>query len=176
MSDYPNKVITNIYNGRVIDIDEKNFAPSYMMSQIEHPDKNTDYQDYAVSNIQQKTPLSNLYFSQKNIENVQNQIRYAVYKMSNQKYVIGQQSDIALKIIMRGYYLQYGKFTSNNIKEQIKELNKLVVQYSVPQIMNEIEQYNTYIYDVQHLPMPMERSLNVSSAGTKNLKRVTSTF
>ena len=42
--------------------------------------------------------------------------------------------------------------------------------------MGEIEQYNTYIYDVQHLPMPMARSQNVSSAGTKNLKSQTSSF
>ena len=176
MSNYPNQVLSNVYNGRVIQIDEKNYAPSYMMSQIDNPNKNTNYQNHAVSNIQQKTPLSNLYFSHQNIQNVQHQIRHSVYKMSNGKHIIGPQSETELKIIMRAYYLQYGKFTDDNLKEQIQELNKLVIQYAVPQIMNEIEQYNTYLYDVQHLPMPMERSLNVSSAGTRNLKSVTSTF
>ena len=176
MSHYPKNILSNVNNGRVVNIDEKNFAPSYMMSQLDNPIKNTNYQDHAVSNIQQKTPLSNLYFSHKNIQNIHNQIRYTVYNLSKGKHTIGQQSDTELKVIMRANYLQYGKFTNNNIKEQIQELNKLVVQYAVPQIMNEIEQYNTYLYDVQHLPMPMERSLNVSSAGTRNLKSVTSTF
>ena len=176
MSQYLERELADIQNGRVIEIDEKTFAPAYMMAQLEGKDKNTNYQDYAVSNIQSKTPLSNLYFSAKNIENIQNQIRYSIYNLSKGKYTIGPQSELALKVIMRAYYLQYGKFLNTHIKDQIKELNQLVVQYCVPSIMSEIEQYNTYIYDVEHLPMPMARSLNVSSAGTRNLKSQTSSF
>jgi len=176
MSNYQNNVLGDIQNGRVTQIDEKNFAPAYMMAQLEGKDKNTNYQDHAVVNIQAKTELSNSYFSSQNIQNIQNRIRYAVYNLSNRKYTIGPQSEIDLKVIMRAYYLQYGKFLDSNIKEQIQELNDLVIQYTVPNIMSEVEQYNTYIYDIEHLPMPMARSLNVSSAGTKNNRSVVSTF
>lgn len=163
----------NFYNGRVINLDKKNYN-SLEMTDENYKKANKNFNEKAVTNIQQKTDLSDMYFSEENINNLQNQIRYKVYKMTGQ--TIGRQSDTELKIIMRSYYLQYGKNDPNNLKEQILELNNLVLNYCIPKIIDELKQYLGYIQDVQNLPMPLERPMNMSSAGTKYLKSVTTTF
>ena len=72
-------------------------------------------------------------------------------------------------MIMRAMYLQYGKNNTFNLEGQLHELNDLVVKWSVPRIISEIEQYNYYLNDISHLPIPLEKPLNMSSAGTKSL-------
>ena len=51
----------------------------------------------------------------------------------------------------------------------LRELNDLVIKWCVPRIMSEIEQYNYYLNDISHLPIPLEQPMNLSSAGTKSL-------
>ena len=160
-------------NGRVIGLKQTSYKPMNMTENNPYKD-NKRFNEKAVNNIQQSSNLSNIYFSEENITNIQNQIRYQVYKSTNEK--IGRQSDTELKIIMRSYYLQYGKNDPNNLREQILELNNLVLNYCTPKIIDEIKQHMGYIRDVQNLPMPLERPMNMSSAGTKYLKSVTSTF
>jgi hypothetical protein len=72
-------------------------------------------------------------------------------------------------MIMRGMYLQYAKNNPFNIEGQINELNKLVIDWSVPRIISEIEQYQFYLKDISNLPIPLEKPLNMSSAGSKSL-------
>jgi hypothetical protein len=72
-------------------------------------------------------------------------------------------------MIMRGMYLQYAKNNPFNIEGQIQELNKLVIDWAVPRIISEIEQYQYYLNDISHLPIPLEKPLSMSSAGTKSL-------
>ena len=70
-------------------------------------------------------------------------------------------------------YLEYGKNLNDNILEQIKDLNKKVLDFAVPRILVEIKQHNTYIKDASNIHMPMERSMNVSNKGSKTLYRDT---
>ena len=156
-------------NGRIININQAfESIPMYQ----ENENNNNNYKDKAVSNIQQKTLLSEMYFSQDNINNLQNIIRYRIYKMTDNKHIISRQSDADLKIIMRSYYLQYSKNCPTNIKEQIQELNEMVLAYSIPQVYNELMQHIGYVNDIQQLPTPIPRALNLSSKGTKHLKSV----
>lgn len=163
----------NFYNGRVVNVDKTSYS-SMDMTEDDYKKSNKNYNCNAVNNIQQSTNLSNLYFSEQNINNIQNQIRFNVYKATGQ--TIGRQSDTELKIIMRSYYLQYGKNDPNNLKAQVLELNSFVLNYCTPKIIDELKQHLGYIQDIQNLPMPLERPMNMSSAGTKYLKSVTSTF
>jgi len=101
-------------------------------------------------------------------------IRYNIYKLSNK--TIDRQSDTELKIVMRSYFLQYSKNDPNNLKEQLIDLNNHVLNYCVPKIHDELLQFKQYINDVENLPMPIERAQNMSSAGTRQLESVTSTF
>jgi hypothetical protein len=116
------------------------------------------------------TPLSDAFFTRKNANRIQIEIRQEVYRMSGpKKYVIDAQDVDELKMIMRAMFLQYAKNNPFNIEGQIKELNDLVVKWSAPRIMSEIEQYTYYLDDISHMPVPLAQPMSMSSAGTKSL-------
>ena len=71
---------------------------------------------------------------------------------------------------MRSYYLQYGKNLNNNIDIQIENLNKLVIDWSVDEIIKNIDQYIIYKKTASTLPMPIERSQLPSQKGLKTLE------
>ena len=116
------------------------------------------------------TALSDTFFTRTNAGRIQEEIKKEVYRMSgSKKYVIDDQDVDELKMIMRAMYLQYSKNSPHNIQGQIADLNKLVVEWAAPRIMSEIDQYHYYLNDISHLPIPLEKPLNMSSAGTKSL-------
>ena len=87
------------------------------------------------------------------------------------KHNIGNQSENELMIIMRGMYLQYGVNLQTDVVEQVKDLNKKVLDFSVPRILVDLEQYDKYVQDASQIHIPMERSTNVSNKGNKTLYR-----
>jgi len=157
-----------LFNGRV-DIINNNFKSNDNNLYSEDQTPSNVFTSEALNGIQTKSLLSTAFFSDKNIQIIQNNIRYNVFKSSNEKYKIGEQSTLQLQIIMRAIYLQYSKNLNYNIKEQISDLNESVTNYCVPKILSELEQYMKYKYDVSNLYTPIPRSLNTSVAGTKSL-------
>jgi hypothetical protein len=116
------------------------------------------------------TKLSKAFFSQENANVIQNGIRKAVYDKSGpKKYVIDNQSMDELTIIMRTMYLQYAQNLPYDITGQVKELNEKVLNWSVPHILSAVDHYNYYLNDISHMPVPLARSVSLSSAGTKSL-------
>jgi hypothetical protein len=101
------------------------------------------------------TTLSIAFFSQQNIQMLQNGIRAGVYKKSNGQYTIGQQDCDSLKIIMRSVYLQYAANQINNISDQVTELNTIVLNYCVQQVYGEAQGYMKYINDASTLVVPI---------------------
>ena len=99
--------------------------------------------------------LSRSYFSRENIQILQNGIRAGIYHKSNGQYIIGPQDCDALKIIMRSVYLQHAANQSNNIPQQITELNKIVLDYCIKQVYGEAQGYMKYIDDVSTLVVPI---------------------
>lgn len=123
------------------------------------------YKNEALKSIQNKSKLSDLFFSKLNIDSLQKIIKYRVWIESNKKHKIANQSEHQLKIIMRSIYLQYGKFNENNIVNQVKELNERVCKYSISNILSNIEMYVGYKKTVSYLPMPIVLPENVSIKG-----------
>jgi hypothetical protein len=101
------------------------------------------------------TPLSVAFFSQENIQLIQNGIRAGVYKKSNGQYVIGPQDCDSLKIIMRSVFLQYAANQPGNYQEQIIQLNKIVLDYCIQQVYSEAQGYMKYVNDVSTLVVPI---------------------
>ena len=101
------------------------------------------------------TTLSIAFFSQQNIQMLQNGIRAGVYNKSNGQYTIGQQDCDSLKIIMRSVYLQYAANQINNVSEQVTELNNIVLNYCVQQVYGEAQGYMKYINDASTLVVPI---------------------
>lgn len=146
-----------------INIMGKNPAKPY---QLYDDDGNVDfYQKNSLNSIQTNSILSKTYFSKENFEQIQDMIRYNVYIRSGKKHIIGRQSDMQLQIIMRSIYLQNAKNQESNINEQIKELNKLVLDYCIPNILVGIEQYHQYKVSVSEIkqPIPLAQSTNHSN-------------
>tara|TARA_Y100000389_G_C17255423_1_gene410273 strand:+ start:26 stop:553 length:528 start_codon:yes stop_codon:yes gene_type:complete len=167
--------INQIENGRVINIDNEE-RPSFPLYHASSKKDGKWFKCSALSGIQEKSPLSLMYFSKENIERLQNLIRYTVFTKSNGKYKVDNQSEIDLKIVMRSLYLQHSPNLECHIIKQVEFLNNLVVNWCYPKIINEVRQYIGYVKDVERLPVPLEHPQNLSSAGTKTLKSVTSTF
>ena len=110
------------------------------------------------------------FFTVRNVALIQEAIRRDVYMRSGpKKYVIDDQDIDELKMIMRGIYYQYAKNNLFDVEGQVRELNKLVIDWSAPRILSEIDHYNYYLNDISHLPVPMTQPMSMSSAGTKSL-------
>ena len=160
-------------NGRVT-LDKRDIKDIKMIDN--ENEKMNNFQVEALYGIQETSVLNQLYFSKKNMDNVQNMIRYNVYLKSENKFVIDKQSDIELEIIMRSIYLQHSVNLPNKIKEQITYLNELVRDWCTEQILPEITQYFGYIKEIEYMPVPIDLPLNLSSKGSRSLRSVTTTF
>ncbi len=147
-------------NGRVDILDNKAPKPFFMTPEkknIQYYEKNS------LVGVQAVTPLSQAFFSEANFDQIQNMIRYNVYLRSGKKHIIGRQSDTQLQIIMRSIYLQNSKNLNTDIKGQIQELNKLVIDYCVPNILVEVEQYMQYKVSVSKIPEPLPLAISTNT-------------
>ena len=117
----------------------------------------------ATEGLWNETSLSHAYFSQENIQIIQNGIRAGVYKRSNGQYIIGPQDCDSLKIIMRSVFLQYSANQNHNIPEQISQLNKIVLEYCIQQVYSEAQGYMKYIDDVSTLVVPIAHPVQASN-------------
>jgi hypothetical protein len=158
-----------VWDQRSIRIDpEKNY--SYQTAYDSKKGKDNIVRHAAIRGIHDRTLLNQLFFSEKNIKNIQNKLRYTIYKMSNGQFTIGPQNEDELAIIMRSIYLQYSRNMPDKIKEQIAELNNIVVDQIAPEVLGQTKQYIKYLEDINSPWKLMERPQNISSAGSKTLE------
>ena len=154
------------YNGRVELLNDRNYSSYSMFSEST---KDSDRMNKeAIKNIHLNNALSSLFFSELNINAIQEAIRYQVYVKSDETHIIDKQSETELYIVMRGMYLQYGRHHHDTL-EEVRYLNKLVIEFCVPKILNEIQIYTFYKNDIQKLPIPMDRGELATAKGTKVL-------
>ena len=110
------------------------------------------------------TVLSQVYFSEQNIRILQNGIRNGVYNRSNGQYVIGPQDCDSLKVIMRSVFLQHSENKKDNIRNQVTELNKIVLNYCVQQVFSEAQGYIKYISDASTLVVPIAHPIMANNS------------
>jgi hypothetical protein len=145
--------MNTVTNGR-IDIKTPNTSNLFQMYDKIPANQCTTYRD-ATEGIWDETQLSKLFFSKENIQILQNGIRAGVYHRSNGQYIIGSQDCDALKIIMRSMFLQYSSNQKQNVSQQINQLNKMVLDYSIQQVYGEAQGYLKYIDDASTLVVPL---------------------
>lgn len=149
-------------------VDIEGGTPFFLKEQIPLDDK-TNYFN-ATKYTFQPSELSNTYFSKENINKVHNDIKKKVYDLSQQKYVIDDQNMDVLKIIMRSIFLQYSKFQFDNIKQQVDEMNVMVVDYSSNNIYGEIQGYLKYKKDASNMYTLMDRPVYLHNDNSLELK------
>jgi len=121
----------------------------------------------SLEGIIQSSILSEVFFSRKNINNIQNNIIEKVFKGSNSNYLIDKQSEKELQIIMRSIYLQNALNNDTEIQLQIKNLNNLVYDYCVPNILVNATQYIGYLKDIDTVPKSIPGPVSDKITGNK---------
>lgn len=141
---------------------------------------------YLFRNLYGETPLTFAFFSSKNIQNIQDLIKFTVYKET--EYVVDNQSVNELMIIMRSIFLEYSlhpKLIDENMsdkekselmvkyKNEVARLNQIVINAIVPKIISQIQQYVDYLRDVSQQPYYMDKPKNESTTGQKQYRSTT---
>ena len=156
------------FNGRVNIMSKPSHEYQFM---IEQPNAiRGDYVDATVGQ-QLKNEVSNLFFSQFNIDVLQHGIKAGVYNKSHKTILVGEQDENTLRIIMRSIYFQFGKNLPGNVKEQVRELNRAVLDYAVPNVLGEAQAYMKYKRDVSTLAMPHELPKPTYNKGNRQLEQ-----
>lgn len=141
----------NKYNGRVNVMSE---APNPLFLQDKIAVNNNSFHS-ALNGVQEMSTLSNAFFSLKNIKIIQNAIRKGISDKSNGKFIICEQNQDILNIIMRSVFLQNSCNLEDNITKQIISLNNIVLNYCISQIYGEINGYMKFRNDISTLATPM---------------------
>jgi hypothetical protein len=128
---------------------------------------------YMTRTLFEDSLLSFLFFSKKNVENIQNIIKHKVYKSTNK--IIDDQNTTELLIIMRSIYLEYSAHPpllkddmDEKIKQQIlvmytnevQRLNGLVIDYVYPTVLSGLQQYIMYLKDASTLPYQQQQPVS----------------
>jgi hypothetical protein len=87
--------------------------------------------------------------------------------MSGGKYSIDRQNDDDLKIVMRSYYLMFGKNDPNFVERELKDLNSRVVGYASAKIYSEVDFHMFYRKDIEEFASPIANPINVHVFGSR---------
>jgi hypothetical protein len=153
-------------------VDVKTYEPNF--NYIDENNKiSSNFKNTAIESIHTTTTLNAVFFSPQNMKIIQNAIRFEVWRRSSNKHMIGEQDPTELGIIMRAIYLQYGKNLPNQIREQIEELNNMVIETIVPKVLVQVDQYITYLRDISepYRIMDTPQSTNIAGRKTFNMAR-----
>jgi len=157
-------------NGRV-DILGDNVMDSFHLYDKIPVSGGDNYYKTAMTGNWNNNLLSNTFFSKENMQIVQNGIRAGVHKKSNGRFLIGEQDEDTLKMIMRSIYLQHAKNLPNQISEQVKALNNMVMDYAIPQIMGEAIGYVKFKNDSSMMYNVMDRPSSTYRNNTLEWKK-----
>ncbi len=153
----------------------KQQIPSFLFIQ-DHKNNYHKYAEDSLKGLQISELLEKVFFSPENIAIVQNNLKRNVYTTSGNKFLIPDQSEQDLIVVMRAVFLTNASHNNTPIKEQIAELNKIVVDNLTPNILSTIQFNNEYLRIINNPISPIDRPKNVSSAGNKTLPSVNKLF
>lgn len=164
----PSQTFEKLIDDRSIHIDyNKVYEYQQMFS---NPTDLNEYKNTLLRGIHEKNLLNQLYFSKKNIDNLEKRLRYTVYLMSSKQYILGPQDKTELVIIMRSVYLNYSNNLDYLITDQIKKLNDIVISKTAPRIFSQTTQYLRYLEDANEShKILIARPVNVTNTGLKFL-------
>lgn len=137
---------------------------------------NDSYRDILKTLNVQRTPLSDFYFSKKNVDHLKKLLVTQIKKRYGYSITAESQSDNEMITVMLNIFAQFGKHWPDRIMEQVAELNLKVLSYVFPRVVSNIQMELTYQRDHGSQPLPMPHPVHVSNAGTKSNRSVTDFF
>lgn len=141
---------------------------------------------YLFRGLYGETLLTFLFFSDKNVRNIQNLIRFVIYKQT--EYTVDDQSINELLIIMRSIFLEYSahpKLIEENMSPQekiilmqkytkeVERLNDIVVNAVVPKVVSQMIQYINYLKDASRPAEQLERPKSDNVSGQREYRSIT---
>ena len=120
----------------------------------------------ATRGVYEETNLSVTFFSAENIINLQKAIISNVKQMT--EYNIPAQNEDTLKSVMWGVYMDFAAHNPTKIEEQVKSLNRKVLEQCIPGIVEAIKADIIYRYDISHMHTPIAHSVSTSNKGLQN--------
>jgi hypothetical protein len=112
--------------------------------------------------------MKNTFFSQTNINYINNMIKKTVYNNSCEKYIIRNQKREHLYAIMESIWEEHAQHLSIGQREQITVLDKLVTDFCVETILEEIGTRNLYLRDKFSAPVTLPEPIRDSNTGSKS--------
>jgi hypothetical protein len=138
---------------------EQNEIKSFLFQNDEY------FKKYSNENNTNFYTLKETFFSNKNIDIIQNKLINEVKDKSDGKYIIGYQKNEHLIQIMEDIFKTY----NNNVNEDINELNNKVVIFCLPYIFNQIASHIKWQIDSNSPLIPLPLPETTSMAGKKSL-------
>lgn len=126
-----------------------------------------------IKTLQERNPLMDFFFSKKNLDHLQRLCQEMVRHQSSGEYKISRQNDSELLTVMRSIYIQTPTnpfLDGRNFKEEICKLNKNVLDWVVPKLLVNIQQYLGYVRDQGNTTYPPAQPQFMSSAGLKTTR------
>ena len=127
----------------------------------------SDVRNELIGHLHCPTPLNVTFFSQSNIDGLQQSIQDQVFRMSGSVHRIDRQNDDDLKLIMRSYYLTFGRNNPNTVASDLADLNARVTGYASAKIFSELDFYLFYRQDIAEFATPIANPMNVHVQGSR---------
>ena len=143
----------NNANGKV-NIMGPNLTTKFSMMDKIPLNTNRSYLNSLTGNFE-RSRLSDTFFSQQNIQIIQNGLRKGVHDKSHGQILIDNQPEDQIATVMRSMYLQHSKNLETNIPQQIQDLNAYVLNFCINNAYNEAVAYLKYKEDSSKMYTPM---------------------
>jgi hypothetical protein len=107
--------------------------------------------------------LNEAFFSAENMEIIQNMLIRDVFYKSNETLRINKIKSETLIQVMNHMWTNFCRFLPYDLKEQIRDLDKKVVEYLLPLLLKESQFYFNYLRDSDRTNLPLlERPMIVT--------------
>ena len=147
---------------------------------MEEPDILPDDHIYLeiIKTIQQRNPVLDFFFSEGNVRHLQKTMSELVDIYSDGLYKISadKQRKSILLTIMRSIYLQSPIDHYGIVRDEVCRLNRNVLDWAVPNVISNVQQYLGYVRDKGKPYMTIDRPMNMSVQGTKVIPQFSVTF
>lgn len=135
-----------------------------------YQENNIDPRGYAtiLKGTIERSELSDTFFGEKNIKVLKEALAKTIERSAGFKISPESQSTHELILVMRSIYLREARHLPENIMGQVRELNSAILKEIVPRVLDKIQLTLSYRRDRSQQPLPMDRPLYMSSAGTRS--------
>lgn len=117
--------------------------------------------------IEGASPLSDLFFSPRNVKIIQRAVVGKVFKLTT--FLIDEQDSQDVMIVMRSVYLQNALTHSKDIQGQICDLDRITIDTILSDIIPAIKMQDYYVKQLYAPRQMMDRPKYESEIGKKKL-------